>query len=81
MEQPDIIILNVRVRDYDAAHKWMGVEPTYKKKRGFAPLKMTWGPFIIDAILRSGKNNPTMATTRQRRFGALLGFPCKKSEK
>jgi len=46
--------LDTMVMDNDDAEKRHGVKPTYKKKKGFQPLQMTWGRFIIDAIFRSG---------------------------
>jgi len=59
LENPDIIKLGIdtMVLDNDEALKKQGVEPTYKKKKGFQPLQMTWGPYIIDAIFRSGKKH------------------------
>lgn len=59
LEKPSLIILNldVMIMDNDDAQKREFVEPTYKRKRGFAPLQMTWGPFIIDAIFRSGSKH------------------------
>jgi len=54
--QPALIMLGLdtMVMDNDEAEKRQGVMPTYKKKKGFQPLQMTWGRFIIDAIFRSG---------------------------
>jgi hypothetical protein len=49
-----ILGLDTMVMDNDDAEKRHGVKPTYKKKKGFQPLQMTWGRFIIDAIFRSG---------------------------
>ncbi len=54
--KPMIIILGLdtMVMDNDEALKRDGVKPTYKKEKGFQPLQMTWGRFIIDALFRSG---------------------------
>ena len=49
-----IIGLDTMVMDNDEAEKRDGVKPTYKKEKGFQPIQMTWGRFIIDAIFRSG---------------------------
>jgi hypothetical protein len=49
-----IIGLDTMVMVNDEAEKRHGVKPTYKKKKGFQPIQMTWGRFIIDAIFRSG---------------------------
>lgn len=59
IEKPDAITINIdaMVMDNDDAAKREGVKPTYKKVRGFAPLQMTWGPYIIDAIFRSGEKH------------------------
>jgi hypothetical protein len=54
--KPLVIVLGLdtMVMDNDEAVKRQGVKPTYKKVKGFKPLQMTWGRFIIDAIFRSG---------------------------
>ena len=54
--KPLVIVLGLdtMVMDNDEAEKRHGVKPTYKKEKGFQPLQMTWGRFIIDAIFRSG---------------------------
>jgi hypothetical protein len=54
--KPVVIVLGLdtMVMDNDEAEKRQGVKPTYKKEKGFQPLQMTWGRFIIDAIFRSG---------------------------
>jgi hypothetical protein len=59
INKPELIILNVdaMVMDNDDAPKRDGANPTYKKVLGFAPLQMTWGRFIIDAIFRSGEKH------------------------
>ena len=43
------------VMDNDDALKREGVDPAYKKVKGFQPLQMYWGRFIIDTIFRNGK--------------------------
>lgn len=59
ISKPEMIILNIdaMIMDNDDAPKREGVEPTYKKVLGFAPLQMTWGRFIIDAVFRSGEKH------------------------
>lgn len=54
--QPDVIELGIdtMVMDNDDAKCRHGVKPTYKKKKGFQPLQMNWGRFIVDAVFRSG---------------------------
>ena len=59
IEKPEIIKLGIdtMVLDNDEALKKQGVNPTYKKKKGFQPLQMTWGNYLIDAIFRSGEKH------------------------
>lgn len=59
ISNPDIIILNLDVMpmDNNDAKKREGVNYTYKKVFGFAPIQMTWGKFIIDSIFRSGEKH------------------------
>ena len=56
IEKPSEIILGVdtMVMDNDDAHKRIGVEPTYKKKKGYQPLHISWGPYLVDVVFRSG---------------------------
>ena len=49
-----VIGLDTMVMNNNEADKREGVRPTYKKEKGFQPLQMTWGRFIIDALFRSG---------------------------
>ena len=57
--KPDVIVLGIdsMVMDNDEAVKRHGVQPTYKKVKGFHPLQMTWGRFIVDAVFRGGKKH------------------------
>jgi len=52
IEKPSVIILSLdtMVMDNDDAKKREGVLPTYKKVRGFQPLQLSWGCYIIDAV-------------------------------
>jgi hypothetical protein len=58
-EKPGVIVLGMdtMVMDNDEAEAREGVQPTYKKVKGFQPLQLTWGPFIIDALFRGGKKS------------------------
>lgn len=49
--------------DNDDAVKREGVEPTYKRKKGFAPLQMSWGQYIIDAVFRGGSKHSNHGDT------------------
>lgn len=57
--QPDIIELYVdtMVMDNDEADKRHGVQPTYKKVKGFQPLHILWEGKVIDGIFRGGKKH------------------------
>ena len=56
VEHPEVIVLfgDSVVFDNDDAKKREGVEPTYKRKKGFHPLQISWGPYVVDALFRSG---------------------------
>ena len=68
LEKPEAVVLgiDVMVMDNDEAPKRHGVRPTYKKEKGFAPLQMTWGRFIIDAVFRSGDKHSNHSDTVQK---------------
>jgi hypothetical protein len=59
LAQPEVIVLGLdtMVMDNDEAQARQGCQPTYKKVKGFQPLQLTWGPFIVDALFRGGKKN------------------------
>jgi len=44
--------LDTMVLDNDDAKQRHGVDVTYKNKRGFQPLQLTWGGKIVDALFR-----------------------------
>ena len=56
IKNPAVIELGIdtMVMDNDDAQCRHGVKPTYKKKKGFQPLQMNWGRFIVDAVFRGG---------------------------
>lgn len=56
IEKPEYIILGIdtMVLDNDSAPGREGSEVTYKKKKGFQPLHITWGPYLADVIFRKG---------------------------
>ena len=55
-QKPEKIIigLDTMVMDNNDALKREGVDPTYKKVKGFQPIHLYWGRFIIDTIFRKG---------------------------
>ena len=63
------------VLDNDGAAKREGCEPTYKRKKGFQPLHISWGPFLIDVMFRKGSahsNHGTDYTDRVRSVVKLI---------
>ena len=62
---PKVVVLHLDavVLDNDEAKRRHGVQPTYKQVNGFAPLQLSWGPFIVDAVLRGGKRHSNHADT------------------
>jgi hypothetical protein len=59
LEKPPFFIIDIDAMpmDNDEARKREGVNPTYKKFKGFCPLQMTWNGRLIDTILRSGEKH------------------------
>jgi hypothetical protein len=56
VRRPDHVIIDIdtEVLDNDDANCREGVSPTYKKKKGFQNLQITWEGKIIDAMFRRG---------------------------
>ena len=56
LTNPSVIILGIdtMVMDNDDALQRENCEPTYKKKKGFQPLHISWGQFLVDVIFRKG---------------------------
>jgi hypothetical protein len=76
MVQPLAIILGLdtMVMDNDDAEKRHGVKPTYKRKKGFQPLQMTWRRFIIDAIFRSGDKHSNHGDDVEKMLRRVVDF-------
>ena len=57
--KPSVVVLGIdaMVMDNDEAKARQGVEPTYKKVCGFAPLQITWDRYLIDTVFRGGKKH------------------------
>ena len=64
IEKPKVIILGIdtMVMNNDDAKKREGVEPTYKKKKGYQPLHISWGPYLVDILFRSGSKHSNHGT-------------------
>ncbi|MEA3438141.1 MAG: transposase, partial [Thermodesulfobacteriota bacterium] len=56
VKHPDVIVMDIdtMVMDNDDAKKREGVDVTYKNKKGFQVLQITWNNIIVDAIFRRG---------------------------
>ncbi len=74
LEQPNIIILfgDTMVLDNDDAKVREAVEPTYKKKKGFQPLQIFWGPYLVDAIFRAGNVHSNHGSDFMKAVGRLV---------
>ena len=71
---PKIIELGIdtMVMDNDGAKKREGNEPTYKRKKGFQPLHICWGPFLIDVLFRKGSCHSNHGTDFTDRVKAIV---------
>ncbi len=57
------LAIDTMVMDNDEAKIRHGVQPTYKKKKGFQPLQMIWNSLIVDAVFRGGKKHSNYGNT------------------
>jgi hypothetical protein len=73
-EKPTFIVLfaDSMVLDNNDAEKREGVEPTYKGKKGFHPLQISWGPYIVDAIFRTGSPHCNHGNDLKKAIGRLV---------
>jgi hypothetical protein len=76
IEKPNLIKLGIdtMVLDNDEARKREGVEPTYKKVKGFQPLQMFWGRYLVDAIFRNGKAHSNHGNHAYRMVSRAVSF-------
>ncbi len=74
IEAPKIIIIGIdtMVMDNNYSKKKEGCEVTYKKKKGFQPLHISWGPFLIDVLFRNGKAHSNHGTDYVDRVTAIV---------
>jgi hypothetical protein len=72
--RPKIINLGIdtMVLDNDDAKKREGSETTYKKKKGFQPLHICWGPFLIDVLFRKGSAHSNHGSDYTDRVKAIV---------
>jgi len=77
ISRPQVIELGIdtMVMDNDYAVKREGSEVTYKRKKGFQPLHICWGTFLVDVVFRKGSahsNHGTDYTDRVRSVVNLI---------
>jgi len=79
-ECPKVIKLGVdtMVMDNDDSQKKEGCEVTYKKKKGFQPLHISWGPYLIDVLFRRGSAHSNHGTDYIDRVTSVVEFIRKK---
>ena len=65
IEKSEVIELTIdtMVMDNDESEKRDGVQPTYKKKKGFQPLQIIWNGKIVDAVFRGGRKHSNYGNT------------------
>ena len=65
IERPEKIELTIdlMIMDNDEAEQRHGVEPTYKKVKGFGSLQIIWNRKIVDAIFRGGSKHSNAGRT------------------
>ena len=65
IERPEKIelMIDLMIMDNDEAAKRHGVEPTYKKVKGFGSLQILWNRRVVDAIFRGGSKHSNAGHT------------------
>lgn len=83
IENPKIIILGIdtMVMGNDGSKKREGNEPTYKKKKGFQPLHICWGPSLIDVLFRKGSAHSNHGTDYTDRVKVVVELIRKRYSK
>jgi hypothetical protein len=76
IQKPEVVVLGMdtMVMDNDEARKRHGVEPTYKKVKGFQPLQLSWGGLIIDAVFRGGSKHSNHGDTALKMVTHIVKF-------
>ncbi len=76
IDKPKIITIGIdtMVLDNDYSLKKEGCEPTYKNKKGFQPLHINWGPYLIDVTFRNGKAHSNHGTDYIDRVTAVVNL-------
>jgi len=83
ISKPQIIELGIdtMVMDNDSSKKREGNEVTYKKKKGFQPLHICWGSFLIDVLFRKGSAHSNHGTDYPDRVKAVVKLIRKRYSK
>jgi hypothetical protein len=83
IDRPGIIFLGIdtMVLDNDGAKKREGSETTYKKKKGFQPLHICWGPFLVDVLFRKGSAHSNHGNDYTQRVKSIVGLIRKRYSK
>jgi len=77
LERPEVIVLGMDTMILDNSESDIrhGVQPTYKRGvKGFQPLQITWGRFIVDAVFRGGSKHSNDGDTAIRALVHLVTF-------
>ena len=76
VRRPEVIELGIdtMVMDNDDAPHREGVRPTYRKVKGFQPLQMNWGRFIVDAVFRSGHKHSNHGRTVEQMIRHMVAL-------
>lgn len=74
IDRPDRIVLGIdtMVLDNDDARNREGCETTYKNKKGFQPLHICWGSYLIDVLFRKGSAHSNHGTDYIDRVTAVV---------
>ena len=74
IERPEKIELTIdlMILDNDEALKRHGVEPTYKKVKGFGSLQILWNRKVVDAVFRGGSKHSNSGHTVMNMVTALV---------
>ena len=81
--KPWIIMLGIdtMVMDNDGSKKREGNQVTYKKKKGFQPLHICWGTFLVDVMFRKGSAHSNHGADYTDRVRAIVGLIRKRYSK
>jgi hypothetical protein len=74
IESPDKIELTIdlMILDNDEAVQRHGVEPTYKKVKGFGSLQILWKRKVVDAVFRGGSKHSNAGHTALKMVTGLV---------